>query len=271
MGNKFKVYKFLEVSEIIFTLCIINFAVCYYCWYGKQKLDLIITIASMLLAFGCFIYIIANIALKIILRADSDSILTRRYLGFLKNRKEPYSHYGCSISIRTSYVWRKFVFGINPYGVVCELLCITTSVLLGCGIYFSVRDRWQYLNIVLPLLTILSFVAVYGVYHFSCTVFRSGNGLMRHAVINGRSIAEISKDFRDAERISRNLRISNSTIFFRNYHAVTIINVGKIKDYKMHKMSVAVRLHNSIITERMDFNTKDDFNAVCLHLMQLYH
>lgn len=261
------IYRLTSISEVLFITGILNFFMCYVIDCRTM------TICSYNAFLYSFVFLIAEVVFYIVMEiiyftVTQRSTGNRRLLSSVRNPKMMYSDLSKKWYIRTSYVWRKFVCGLYIQVFTRILLLVSVSVTCAFLLYKSIYEGWQYFPVVTSLLSVSVFACLFAAYRDSRHLFRSGAGLFRYMIVRKKSIYDVNCDFKNANKISNDLYISDNAIYYRNSTSVSIIDLLDVKNYVVGTNIISLCLYSNDNPEKIMFNTDREFNAVCFKLLR---
>lgn len=268
MKKEFYLTKLADISEVLFVLAGIYFYAIYqYCYVYSASVQWL-HVATVVFVSTGILFVIFNFVISIITIDDSSYKRTHKFMCALKSKQDPYAKYTRSFSIRSMYVWRHFVFGINIW-------CIgTLIVLLGLTAFCTYAIYATFLNTLSDQFTILTvslvciLVFCFCIYKLFPKIFRSSTGLVRYLISSSLPLNKVDTDFKNSDIISCNLRISFSTIYFRTKDQVNIIDLQKLQEYKMLKSALIIYTYDSVIPFVLHPKTKKEYDAIAAKLLR---
>lgn len=135
MKKEFYLTKLADISEVLFVLAGIYFYAIYqYCYVYSASVQWL-HVATIVFVSTGILFVIFNFVISIITIDDSSYKRTHKFMCALKSKQDPYAKYTRSFSIRSMYVWRHFVFGINSWRVLILIVLLSLTAFCTYAIY----------------------------------------------------------------------------------------------------------------------------------------
>lgn len=268
MKKRFYLLKIADACEFAFVLTTIIFlASCFTRSDVQGSNSLLHSITCAFVITGLAFVITQWLLCMYLLRSGEPYIKHRRFKA-IENAKDPYQQYCNSLQLRRYSIWWKFVFGINVNVALGECICLTLcfdSVLVA---FFSIKDNWQFRQVIVPLCMIICLTSIIVIYKTFSKVFRSATGLVRHLINDKTSMHAVNEDYRSAKKITNNLFVSSSRIFFRDSHSVIVLYRRNVTDYRLLDRRIALELQDGIMPVIIKPNSKMEYDAISKALLR---
>lgn len=263
--KEYHLMQLADICEVAFTLSAFNYFINYLLWY--YSVNRFMTVASVLLATSCILFCSFSLAVCIAGRDTTKYDRSHTFLGVLRKRKPVYKK--LPMKLKLSYLWKHWVIGINIKKLL-KLLAVLSITLFSflCG-FLAVKDSWQYSDVLAPCFTIIGIVLSYFCYRMTGTIFRSGQGLYEYLLRTKESLQDTTDDFKNAKVVSRNLRISQNRLFYRDSNGVILIRFDCVKKYLLRDNLIFILPIWETEVYSLYLKTDTEYCAVSSRLLRL--
>lgn len=262
MKKRFYLLRLADTCKFIFSLVSIVFVAAYWSAYHAQVSGVLLHAITCMFCIVGVVFVLTQGALGLHNLQAKDHAECHGKFSAIANSKDPYETYCHSLQMHKYHIWWRFVFGIDAIIALAVLIGVVISIDSALVICLSYRDSWGFQQIITPICSIVFLGSIIVVYKKLPRVFRSGAGLVRSLMFYNTSMQVLDENFRNAKRISRDLWISTSWIYYRDVHNVFVINRFKITNYRLLERKIAVEVENGIMPTVLRFHSAKEYNAV---------
>lgn len=268
MKKRFYLLKIADACEFAFVLTTIIFLASYWGRSGVQGSNILLHSITYAFIITGLTFVITQWMLCMYQLRSGESYSRHRRFEAIENAKDPYQKYCHSLQLRKYSIWWKFVFGINVTSALAECICLILCFDSVLVTFFSIKDSWQFRQIIAPLCMITCLTSIIVAYKTFPKVFRSATGLIRHLINDKVSMHAVNEDYGSAKKITNNLYISSSRILFRDSHSVIILYRRNIVAYRLLERRIALETSNGIMPVIIKPNSKREYDAISKALLR---
>lgn len=258
-----------DTCEMLFALSVIGYWVIYASSYyvgGVNKR--LVTAMSIILIAASLAYIASTIVAMAKTREDSYYKNTHKFLHYLRPKKDSYAKYKHRLLFMRYRVWNRFVLGVNWKRILKAFMFLSGAVATACIGVLAIRDSWMYAGTILSGMVILTITFLGCAYVKLKNSCRSSNGLIQYLIQYSTSLSAVNQQFKQAEKITKNLYISYDILFMRDPRNVQIVNLADVKDYRVYRDCITVYSARTQLLTDLCFKNDDEYQAIYKALLR---
>lgn len=246
--------------------CFGSYAINYY----VCKCPLTMQVTAIFVAITAGIRVLLTCYMRVFVAHDADNLREfqqHEFLSGLKNRKSAYAWAQTNRVLRRTRVWRHFVRGVN-WQVVTQLtaiatvVAVTTLALIAC-----IMQSWGFTSIIIPVCIVVLIVCGFLGYRKVHHVFRSGDGFVMYLLRTKHPLTEVDADFNHAQVVSKRMRVSYQTVYFRDRSNVFVMDFADVTSYQLYTKSIKMESSMYLMGDVLNDLTQYEYEVLATKLL----
>ena len=262
--------RFRDMSEAALAASLVACFGSYAINYYVCKCPLAMRLTAIFVAITAGIRVLLTCYMRVFVAHDADNLREfqqHEFLSGLKNRKSAYAWAQTNRVLRHTRVWRHFVRGVN-WQVVTQLIAIaavaaaTTLALIAC-----IMQSWGFTSIIIPVCIVVLIVCGFLGYRKVHHVFRSGDGFVMYLLRTKHPLTEVDADFNHAQVVSKRMRVSYQTVYFRDRSKVFVMDFADVTSYQLYTKSIKMESSMYLMGDVLNDLTQYEYEVLATKLL----